>query len=145
MKDREKKRKNDESMIGRTTRRLMSTSSRVYGIGTDITRVSRFEELIRKRERRFIERALHSKEIEEYENIESEEKRILFVASRWAVKESVYKAMQMDQLQFPEIRIEKRENGKPDVVFEGEAEKFANRMNIREKFVSVTMVTRWFL
>ena len=123
-------------MIGRTTRRLMS--SRVYGIGTDITRVSRFEELLRKRERRFIERALHSKEIEEYENIESEEKRILFVASRWAVKESVYKAMQMDQLQFPEIRIEKCDNGKPDLVFEGEAEKFANRMNIRDKFVSIS-------
>ena len=91
-------------MIGRTTRRLMS--SRVYGIGTDITKISRFEELLRKRERRFIERALHSKEIEEYENIESEEKRILFVASRWAVKESVYKAMQMDKLQFQqEIRM----------------------------------------
>ena len=125
-------------MIGRTTRRLMTTSSSVYGIGTDITRVSRFEELLRKREGRFIERALHSKEIEEYENIESEEKRILFVASRWAVKESVYKAMQMDKLQFPEIRIEKRKNGKPDVVFEGEAEKFANRMNIRDKFVSIS-------
>lgn len=130
--------------IGRIVvdRRFVTTSakktSEIYGIGTDIARVSRFEGLLRNRERRFIQRALHSREIDEYEKIDSEEKRILFVASRWAIKESVYKAMQMDKLQFPEIRIQKRENGKPDLIFEGEAEKFANGKNIREKFVSIS-------
>ena len=121
------------------SRNSRAFSSVVYGIGTDITRVSRFESLLRKtRERRFLQRALHVKEIEEYENIELEEKRVLYVASRWAVKESVYKALKMEQLQFPEIRVRKTESGIPEIVFEGEAEKYAKKHSIQDKFVSIS-------
>lgn len=81
---------------------------------------------------------LNSKEIEEYEKIEDLRKQTLFVASRWAVKESVFKALQMKDLQFPEICIVRSENGKPDIFFEGESAKFVRSMKIRETFVSLS-------
>jgi len=54
-------------------------------LGIDITKISRFENPTNA----FIKRILHPKEIRQYEQ---EKEKSLFLAKRWAIKESLYKA-----------------------------------------------------
>ncbi|RTZ68697.1 MAG: peptide transporter [Tenericutes bacterium] len=71
-------------------------------LGIDITKISRFN----KPTKAFIKKILHPKEILKYEN---EEDKSLFLASRWAIKESLYKANNK-YFHFNKINIEKKDN-----------------------------------
>ncbi len=54
-------------------------------IGIDVTRISRFN----NKNKKFLEKVLHVSEIEEYEKIDDKPK---FLATRWAIKEAIYKS-----------------------------------------------------
>lgn len=57
--------------------------NKIFGIGTDIIRNSRIENLLqRPYKKRFISRVLHSVEIEEFNNITSLKLQARYLASR---------------------------------------------------------------
>ncbi|RLN20953.1 hypothetical protein BBO99_00002556 [Phytophthora kernoviae] len=74
----------------------------MYGIGVDLALVPRFERSFARFGKRFLRRAFHPKEIEEFYARPSSE-RAVYLASRWAVKEATFKAFQSYRVLFPEI------------------------------------------
>ncbi|KAG7398239.1 hypothetical protein PHYBOEH_011412 [Phytophthora boehmeriae] len=80
---------------------------RVYGIGVDVAVVPRFERSFARFRQRFLRRAFHPSEIEEFYTRPSSE-RAVYLASRWAVKEATFKAFQRYRVLFPEIYTTRR-------------------------------------
>ena len=66
-------------------------------LGIDLTKISRFE----NQNNNFINKVLHPKEIEEYELSDDKPK---YLATRWAIKESIYKSNNKE-FSFNSIRI----------------------------------------
>jgi holo-[acyl-carrier protein] synthase len=82
------------------------------GMGIDITRQSRIQHLLTKDTNRFIRKCLHPKEIVEFYSKDVTD-RIRFVSVRWAIKESLYKAL-TEKIVFNEIYVYKV-NRKPRI------------------------------
>ncbi|MBX4209954.1 MAG: 4'-phosphopantetheinyl transferase superfamily protein [Mollicutes bacterium PWAP] len=78
-------------------------------IGIDITKISRFK----NKNNSFIKRILSKEEIEKYEKSKNKEK---FLASRWSLKESIFKAENVN-FRFNKINIIKDEFGR--YIYEG--------------------------
>lgn len=58
--------------------------SRIFGIGTDLAKNARFEEILLKSIRdRFLARVLHSREIQDFNNKKDLKSQARFVASRF--------------------------------------------------------------
>lgn len=70
-------------------------------IGIDITRISRFKDPTNT----FIKKILHPNEIKQYE---IEKDKPLFLASRWAIKEALFKANN-EEFSFNKIEIKKQD------------------------------------
>ncbi|RLN89691.1 hypothetical protein BBJ28_00027160, partial [Nothophytophthora sp. Chile5] len=93
---------------------------RVYGIGVDVALVPRFQRSFARFGERFLRRAFHPQEIDEFYARPSAE-RPAFLASRyptidrWAVKEATFKAFQRYRVRFPEIRVARQGKGDPVV------------------------------
>lgn len=77
-------------------------------IGVDIAYIPRFKDV----DEHFIKRILTNDEIIQYQKLSSE-KRILFLAGRWASKEAIYKANNKND--YLHYTILNEENGKPYV------------------------------
>ncbi len=80
----------------------MSVRHRIFGHGVDIALMARFNEILKRHGERFIVKALHPKEITAFHYLTSDEAKIRFVSSRWALKEAVVKASGK-RLLFPEM------------------------------------------
>lgn len=78
-------------------------------IGIDLVDISRFKNL----KEHFIKRILTSVEFEEYLKID-EEKKPIFLAERWAVKEAIFKATQ-DKMYLSYSMLH-YDNGKPYIL-----------------------------
>lgn len=91
----------------------------ILGIGTDITNKKRFESL--SQNERFIKRLLTLDEIEIFNNLPSENRKINFIAKRFAGKEAFSKALgcgiggkfQNKTFSFQSIEILNNEKGAP--------------------------------
>ena len=70
-------------------------------IGIDLTKISRFKNVNDK----FIKKCLHPEEIKELEKVKNKEK---YIATRWAIKESLFKA-DNSLFSFNKIRIKEIE------------------------------------
>lgn len=84
----------------------------IKGIGVDITKVSRFVNIINKFEINFINKTLHFNEIEEYKKLLNTKTKSQFLASRWSYKEALVKASGNKSLIFSKIYLEKNELGR---------------------------------
>lgn len=93
----------------------------IYGIGTDIAKVSRFEKWVRNGE--LIQRFFNPCEILEVNDKNLLEKRLQFLcehyASRFAAKEAFAKALGTGfvGLELSDFGIKKNENGRPEFFF----------------------------
>lgn len=79
-------------------------ATRVFGVGVDVAHVPRLARCAERFGARFLRRALHPSEIEEF-HARCAADRPAFLASRWAAKEAVFKAFHGFRLQFPEVRV----------------------------------------
>ena len=83
----------------------------IWGVGVDIVRVSRVGGLLQRWGDRFLRRAYHEAEIATANGLvaTNSDRADEFLATRWAVKEGVYKALGDPSVQrvarFPEIRL----------------------------------------
>ncbi|KAL0585016.1 hypothetical protein ABG067_005153 [Albugo candida] len=113
----------------------------IFGIGIDIAYVPRFIKIFERYGERFLKRAYHKNEIKEFHH-KSTRSKAHFLASRWAVKEAVYKAFQHHRISFSEIRVVSSANGiqkcAPQLKFHGHLESLARSMHIVEPKVSIS-------
>lgn len=79
----------------------------LFGVGCDLAHIARMSSVLSKYESRFLQRALHPREIIRYYHL-NKENRLQFIASRWALKEAVLKAFGQ-KIRFNQIELEKKE------------------------------------
>lgn len=91
----------------------------IVGLGTDITSVQRIARLVHKYGQRFLDRAFHEAESSEFAarlqraglrdlssaTLPAAAAANAFLASRWAAKEALIKALQTERLLFPEVQV----------------------------------------
>ena len=110
----------------------------IFGIGTDIVRVKRMQENIKKFGDKFAERILSEEELAEYHKY-AEPSRLL--AKRFAAKEAASKAMGTgfrDGVTLKQIFITHDPLGKPILNFIDAAKEFINLNGVKESHVSIS-------
>eukprot|EP01129_Flabellula_baltica_P016299 TRINITY_DN8616_c0_g1_i1.p1 TRINITY_DN8616_c0_g1~~TRINITY_DN8616_c0_g1_i1.p1 ORF type:complete len:147 (+),score=31.01 TRINITY_DN8616_c0_g1_i1:50-442(+) len=115
----------------------------VRGIGIDVVMNNRIERMLSLNHRdRFLEKALHQKERDIYYQKKSDKNGIKsstsFVASRWAAKEAIYKALNMEGVLFNEILVLKGERGAPVVEYTGKTKDLVHQSGIVRTLVSIS-------
>ncbi|KAK8818239.1 holo--carrier protein synthase [Blastocystis sp. ATCC 50177/Nand II] len=111
----------------------------IFGIGTDLVKVSRIASTLNRFGSQFVNRILSPREREEFDTYTRDKSQ--FLASRWAIKEATYKALGATGVPFRSIQVLYQRPGirSPLVVeFEGKAKEVADKANIDSCHVSVS-------
>lgn len=92
----------------------------IKGIGIDIIELARIKQSMNKQQR-FVKRILTDKELEHYQTLPNERRKIEYVAGRFAAKEAIAKATGrgIGALSFQHIEILAKENGAPYMTVQG--------------------------
>jgi holo-[acyl-carrier protein] synthase len=109
----------------------------IFGIGTDIVRVDRMAQALDQFGKKFAERILTARELDEFLVAR---KPAAFLAKRFAAKEATAKAMGRgfrDGLTLRQIGIAHDALGKPGIEYLGVALELKDVLGIGESFVSV--------
>lgn len=109
----------------------------IYGIGTDIARVSRFERLLK--DDSFVKRFFNPAEM--CSDTCSMQRKCEHYAVRFAAKEAFSKALGtgLQGFSLDEVYIIRDENGKPDLVLEGKALELFNDRCGKNSQILVTL------
>ena len=111
----------------------------VTGIGVDLCSIARIARVVDRYGDRFLSRGFHEREAAAYREILARSggpAATAFLASRWAAKEALHKALSSTRLLFPEVEVCRYEptaaatggRGQPSFAFHGRAaERIANR------------------
>ena len=122
----------------------------IYGIGIDIITISRIQRIHEKYGDRFLYKAYHKYEIEIFNNNKKYNvNKYSYLASRWAVKEAMQKAISSPRLLFPEIFVttpnsikgenaNSHNNKRPVLNFEGKTAEICKELNICSSHVSIS-------
>lgn len=117
----------------------------VRGIGVDLCSVARIARVIDRYGERFLVRGFHEREAAAYRELRSRggaPAAAQFLASRWAAKEALHKALATTRLLFPEVEVCRRESpsveparrsggGAPGFAFHGDAAALVASLGVR--------------
>lgn len=114
----------------------------IYGIGTDIIRISRVEAALARNGERFAEKILGPEELEKYHSRKAkvEVRGIRFLATRFAAKEAFSKAIGLGMhmpMTWRAVQIVNVPSGKPIVVTNGMLKEFMETNGLTAQ-VSIT-------
>jgi len=98
----------------------LAPPSLVSAIGVDIVSVARVARLHARFGARFLERAFHAREAARARALPAP-RQPEFLASRWAAKEALHKALRTRRLLFPEIEVVRAPGGAPAFELHGAA------------------------
>ena len=114
----------------------------LYGIGTDILNIHQIESSVSDRQDPFVRKIYTPAEIE---LIESRPIPLYSYATRFAGKEAVFKALNLNgnAIRLNEIEILENENGQPQVTLHGKAEQFAKEKEITSVMISLSYETEY--
>ncbi|HLR64730.1 MAG TPA: holo-ACP synthase [Pseudogracilibacillus sp.] len=92
----------------------------IYGIGLDIVELGRIKRAVEKN-KRFVTRILTQNEVDIYESLSTDKRKLEFLAGRFAAKEALAKALGtgIGKLSFQHIDILRQKNGAPKVSVQG--------------------------
>jgi holo-[acyl-carrier protein] synthase len=110
----------------------------IYGIGTDIVQIDRVERIYRRFGQRFAEWMLHPREWQDFNQAKGKGR---FLAKRFAVKEAASKAFGTGiakGLSLQDIVLTHNRQGKPKLVFYGQAAKWVKQQQITASHVSLS-------
>ncbi len=110
----------------------------IFGIGTDLIRIERFETAIERHGDRFAQRILMSDELDGYA---PRKYKARYLAMRFAGKEAVAKALGTGfahGIWVRDIGIVHNARGKPDVVFSERGRKVCKELGVGECHVSLS-------
>ena len=91
----------------------------IYGIGTDIVRIKRIEELYNNYREKFVEKILTNLEIEKFNSFAVKRRKISYLAKRFAAKEAFVKALGTGfrgEINFNNIGVLNNKLGKPKML-----------------------------
>jgi phosphopantetheine--protein transferase-like protein len=132
----------DPDQIAADDRPIVAVSGGVFGIGCDLVRVARLQRLLEGRfSERFLKRAFHESEIAcvraQLRQARGEE-AAQYAASRWAVKEAVFKAIGGQwRLRFPDVYVESVER-RPTLRFAGATLQRMQAAGVTAHFVTIS-------
>lgn len=109
----------------------------IYGIGTDIVRVSRMQKNIDEYGDKFSRRILSDSELEDYS---ASVRQAHFLAKRFAAKEATAKAMGIGfsrGMSLRDISVGHDENGKPTLEYFSRAEELVSELGIGAGYISI--------
>jgi holo-[acyl-carrier protein] synthase len=110
----------------------------LFGIGTDLVKVSRIQTLLDKHQDKIAQRILSDSE---FIGFKKSAKPASFLAKRFAAKEAVAKAFGTgfrNGLSLRHISIENDANGKPELKFSGQAQTFIEENKIQQSLLSLS-------
>jgi len=110
----------------------------IFGIGTDIVRISRIQKSLDRYGERFSRRILAGQELDDFERTLHPAR---FLARRFAAKEAVVKAYGTGftrGITFQDIVVSHDAAGKPLLLLSGRALELQQEMGIGEKFISIS-------
>jgi holo-[acyl-carrier protein] synthase len=110
----------------------------IFGIGTDIVRVSRIQKSLDRYGERFARRILARQELDDFQRTLHPAR---FLARRFAAKEAVVKAYGTGFTQgmtFQDIVVSHDTAGKPLLLLSGRALELQREMGIGEQFISIS-------
>ena len=109
----------------------------IHGIGVDLIRVARIAEVLERHGDRFTNKLLHPAE---RAALAGAANRANFVAKSWAVKEAFGKALGTGVRGYanPEVGVERREHGKPWLVYSDAMAQRLASLGIAGGHVSIT-------
>jgi len=110
----------------------------IFGIGTDIVRVSRIQKSLDRYGERFARRILAGQELDDFQRTLHPAR---FLARRFAAKEAVVKAYGTGFTQgitFQDIVVSHDAAGKPLLLLSGRALELQREMGIGEQFISIS-------
>jgi len=109
----------------------------IYGIGTDIVRVSRMQKNIEQHGDKFSRRILSDSELEDYA---ASVRPAHFLAKRFAAKEATAKAMGIGfsrGMSLRDIGVGHDENGKPTLEYFARAQELVSELGIGDGYISI--------
>lgn len=109
----------------------------IFGIGTDIVRITRMADSLERHGDKFAERILSADELIAYKKVENGAR---YLAKRFAAKEATSKAMGTgfrDGLSLKQISVGNDAKGKPILHYTDQAERFMQENNIVESHISL--------
>jgi len=108
----------------------------IIGIGTDLVRVDRMEQILEKHGQRFVQRILTDAERQVLAGVCSPQ---AFLAKRFAVKEAASKALGtgIGQVSWQDFEISNSSAGTPQLRFSGNAQKLFLQKRGRQILVSI--------
>jgi len=109
----------------------------IYGVGTDIVRVSRMQENIEKYGDKFSRKILTNNELDDYKAAVSPAH---FLAKRFAAKEAAAKAMGIGfsrGMSLRDIGVNHDDNGKPILEYFSRAKELLQELGIGESYISI--------
>jgi len=115
----------------------------IIGIGYDMVEVQRIESVLSRWGDRFEKRVFTPQELEYCGNKENRFQRL---ASRFAVKEAVFKALGTGWQRgvgWTEIAVTNNDLGKPSVTLSGRTKQLSQQMGVRNIFVSMTHTSNY--
>eukprot|EP00126_Sphaerothecum_destruens_P005088 Sdes_comp18551_c0_seq1m8635 len=114
----------------------------VVGIGVDIVYIPRIGGLLSRYGQRFLNRIYTPCEIENFQALheKNQVRSIQWLASRWAVKEAVYKACYPQKLSWKDISLRKAhpEYKKPTLNLQGNLLVTFQKLNVSSNCVSIS-------
>jgi holo-[acyl-carrier protein] synthase len=90
----------------------------IYGIGTDLIRISRLEELYDNYQGKIVSKILSRKERDRFDEFAVKKRKIAYLAKRFAVKEAFVKALGTGfrgDITFTNISVLNNKLGKPEI------------------------------
>ena len=117
---------------------MRGTRSLIFGIGTDLVRISRMEDNLLRYGDKFAARILAENELHEFHNAP---RKAHFLAKRFAAKEAAAKAMGTGfaaGLNLRHIGVGHNEQGKPLLEFYGKGDELCREKGIGASFLSIT-------
>mmetsp|Transcript_56604 Transcript_56604/g.133286 ORF Transcript_56604/g.133286 Transcript_56604/m.133286 type:complete len:141 (+) Transcript_56604:26-448(+) len=110
----------------------------LHGVGVDLAHVPRFARILSRFGDRFAKRVLHGEELSQLATLtKSGLERARFIASRWAAKEALHKAVGSQRLEFTQISVQKRDQ-KPTIVAQDVAADELRRLGVGTIHLSIS-------
>jgi holo-[acyl-carrier protein] synthase len=109
----------------------------IYGVGTDIVRVTRMQDNLQEYGDKFARRILSDNEFSDFSSSKSPAH---FLAKRFAAKEATAKAMGIGfsrGMSLAHIGVGHDDNGKPVLEFSGRAEELCEELGIGQAYISI--------
>lgn len=109
----------------------------IFGIGTDLATIERIDKVWQRHGERFVQRLLHPLELAQFRESANQAR---FLTKSWAVKEAFGKALGTGVRGYenPEVGIERRELGRPNLVFSARMRDRLDAMGVSRGHVSIS-------